>query len=220
MSVVQRVAVFLSGRGSNAAALLQAQQQGRLTAGRIALVVSNRANAAGLQVAAAHGVPTYVWRTVAFESPTLATTTLLGVLNAHAIDWVVLAGYDRIIPAAVTAAYAGHIINIHPSLLPKFGGRGMIGRAVHQAVLAAGETESGCTIHWVTDALDEGGIIAQTRVPVLPNDSADSLAQRVLEAEHQLYPETLQRLLGSSLTCHEATHVLPTPVPTGGKEFK
>lgn len=112
----------------------------------------------------------------------------LAVLGASRADLLVLAGYIKLVPSEVVAAYRGRIINIHPALLPKYGGPGMYGSRVHDAVLAAGDTESGATVHLVTEHYDEGAILAQVRVPVLPGDTAQTLADRVLGVEHQLLP--------------------------------
>lgn len=109
-------------------------------------------------------------------------------------DWVCLAGYLRLFPTSVLNAHAGRVLNIHPALLPKFGGKGMYGMHVHEAVVAAGETESGCTVHFVTEHYDEGAVIAQAKCEVLPTDSADEVAAKVLKLEHETYFAALRRL--------------------------
>lgn len=141
-------------------------------------------------------VPTATFEDAADPRPWLA------VLGASRADLLVLAGYIKLVPAEVVAAYQGRIINIHPALLPKYGGPGMYGRKVHEAVLAAGDRESGATVHLVTEQYDQGGILAQARVPVLPNDTAESLASRVLGVEHQLLPAAV---------LHAATNGGPAP---------
>jgi formyltetrahydrofolate-dependent phosphoribosylglycinamide formyltransferase len=140
-------------------------------------------------------------------SPALASAQELGVTVAVAksddelveafaeCDVVCLAGYMRLVPAALIAAHPDRILNIHPALLPKFGGKGMYGHHVHEAVLAAGETESGCTVHFVNEQYDEGQILLQHRCPVLPDDTAESLAARVLQLEHRAYPEAVTKVL-------------------------
>jgi phosphoribosylglycinamide formyltransferase-1 len=175
-----RVATVVSGRGSNLAALLHAL--GAEGPARVVLVVSNRADAGGLSVAAQHAVPTHVLNDSADPAEWCR------VLREAAVDLVVLAGYLKRVPAEVVSAYRGRILNIHPALLPRHGGPGMYGRRVHEAVLAAGDPESGATVHLVTDEYDRGPILGQARVPVLPTDTADTLAQRVLEVEHRLLP--------------------------------
>jgi len=172
--------VVVSGRGSNLAALLHALD-GEAPA-RVVLVISNRATAGGLSVASQFGVPTHVLNDSADP------TEWCRVLGEARVDLVVLAGYLQRVPPGVVAAFRGRILNIHPALLPHHGGTGMYGRRVHQAVLAAGELESGATVHLVTDEYDGGPVLGQARVPVLPGDTADSLATRVLEVEHRLLP--------------------------------
>jgi formyltetrahydrofolate-dependent phosphoribosylglycinamide formyltransferase len=117
---------------------------------------------------------------------------LESILREHRVDLIVLAGYLRLVPRSVIGAYRGRIINIHPALLPAFGGQGMYGKRVHAAVLASGRRESGCTVHLVDEEYDRGPILAQRRVPVLPDDTVESLAARVLEAEHQLLPAVVR----------------------------
>jgi phosphoribosylglycinamide formyltransferase-1 len=111
------------------------------------------------------------------------------------VDLLCLAGFLRILPPEVLTLLPGRVLNIHPALLPKFGGKGMYGLHVHEAVIAAGETESGCTVHRVSEVYDEGPIVYQLRCPVLPGDSAEDLAHRVLELEHKAYPEAIQRVI-------------------------
>lgn len=174
------VAVAVSGRGSNLEALLRAL--GPDAPARVALVLSDRPDAPALARAAERSIPT-----IALRDPSDAREWL-AALELHAVDLVVLAGYLKLVPAEVIAAYRDRIINIHPALLPAFGGKGMYGRRVHQAVLASGARESGATVHLVDEAYDRGAILGQARVPVLPADDADTLAARVLEVEHRLLP--------------------------------
>jgi formyltetrahydrofolate-dependent phosphoribosylglycinamide formyltransferase len=190
-----RLAVLLSGGGSNFKAIHAACKAGELKAGELALVVSNQADAGGLAYAQAEGLPTFLLERNQYANRQAADDALLSTLKTHAIDWVILAGYNRILSQALVEAYAGRLLNIHPSLLPKFGGKGMLGLAVHKAVLAAGETQSGCTVHYVTLGVDEGSMVAQTRVPVWPDDTPEILASRVLEQEHWLYSRAIQQEL-------------------------
>jgi phosphoribosylglycinamide formyltransferase 1 len=178
--MTMRIAVAISGRGSNLEALLRALQPGALA--EVVLVVSDRAEAAGLAHAKSRDIPAMV-----LGDPTDAAAWLQ-LLRDHQIDLVVLAGYLRLVPAPVVAAYRGRIINTHPSLLPAFGGKGMYGERVHQAVLESGARETGVTIHLVDEAYDRGAVLAQSRVPVLRDDTAERLAARVLEVEHRLLP--------------------------------
>ena len=176
-----RVAVLISGRGSNMAALLYAARADDCPFD-IALVTSDRADAPGLALAAAEGVTV---EQLTFDKSTYFER-LDALLSDRAIDVIALAGFMRILPADFVTRWAGRIVNVHPSLLPKH--RGL---ATHAAVLAAGETVTGCTVHLVTAALDDGPILGQVEVAVLPGDTPDTLAARVLIAEHQLYPRTL-----------------------------
>jgi formyltetrahydrofolate-dependent phosphoribosylglycinamide formyltransferase len=175
-----RIAVAISGRGSNLEALLGALGPGARA--QVALVLSDRAEAAGLDRARDRGIP------VEALSHPAEGDEWLRLLWRFQIDLVVLAGYVKLVPAPVIAAYRGRIMNIHPALLPAFGGKGMYGRRVHQAVLASGARESGATVHLVDEVYDRGAVLAQARVPVLPGDTADTLAERVLAVEHRLLP--------------------------------
>ena len=170
----------VSGRGSNLAALLQSLGPG--APAQVAVVMSHTPDAGGLALARASGVPTVVFGDPADPGPWLA------ILAAYRVDLLVLAGYIKLIPAEVVRAWSGRIINIHPALLPQYGGPGMYGIRVHRAVLAAGATESGATVHLVDEEYDRGPILAQARVPVRPDDTAEQLAERVLAVEHQLLP--------------------------------
>ena len=178
--MTMRVAVAVSGRGSNLEALLQALGTG--VPARVALVLSDRSGAAALERAREQGIPAEVLPDPSDGADWLAR------LEQHRIDLIVLAGYLKLVPAAVIARYRDRIVNIHPALLPAFGGRGMYGRRVHEAVLASGARESGATVHLVDEVYDRGAILAQRRVPVLPGDTPDRLAARVLEVEHRLLP--------------------------------
>ena len=178
-----RVATVVSGRGSNLAALLEALgREGEGAPAEIVLVASDRADAGGLAVARQHAVPTHVF------NDSSDSAEWRRVLEAAGADLVVLAGYVRKVPADVVAAWRGRMLNIHPALLPRHGGTGMYGRRVHRAVLEAGDVRSGATVHLVTEEYDRGPVLGQASVPVLPDDSADTLAARVLEVEHRLLP--------------------------------
>ena len=174
------IAVAVSGRGSNLEALQRAL--GPEGPARVVLVLSSRPDAPALERAAAMGIPGVTLRDPADPEPWLRT------LEAHAVDLVVLAGYLTLVPSDVIARFRGRIINVHPALLPSFGGKGMYGRRVHEAVLASGARESGATVHLVDEVYDRGAILGQARVAVLPGDDAERLAARVLEVEHRLLP--------------------------------
>lgn len=172
-----RVAVCASGRGSNLAALIEAL---RGTDAGVVLVLSNRPDAGALTIAETHGIPRHT-----FADPA-DVSEWERVLGAQPINLVVLAGYLKPVPPDVTEAWAGRMINIHPSLLPAHGGAGMYGMRVHRAVLADGDSMSGATVHLVTREYDRGPILGQERVPVLPEDTPEALAARVLAVEHPL----------------------------------
>jgi len=203
-----RLGVLLSGRGSNFAAIQKAIRENRLTNAEITLIVSNRPDAIGLEVAQAEGLKTLALDKAQFESRQAFDQAIVDALQAERVDIVILAGYDRIITSALLDAYAGRILNIHPSLLPAYGGKGMVGHKVHQAVLDNNEAQSGCSVHLVTEIVDGGAILGQSSVPVLSTDTTETLAARVLEQEHQLYPrvigEFIQQLAQQEeLTLHE-----------------
>jgi phosphoribosylglycinamide formyltransferase 1 len=174
------VAVAVSGRGTNLEALLHAL--GPDAPARVVLVLSNRADAPALDRAAGRGIATVTLRDHADGGEWLSA------LERHGADLLVLAGYVKLVPAEVIERYRGRILNVHPALLPAFGGLGMYGRRVHEAVLASGARESGATVHLVDEEYDRGAILGQARVPVLPGDDPETLAARVLEVEHRLLP--------------------------------
>jgi phosphoribosylglycinamide formyltransferase-1 len=178
--MTMRIAVAISGRGSNLEALLQALGPG--APAEVVLVVGDRSEADGLKLARDRGVPVEV-----LTNPTEAAGWLR-LLGRYRADLVVLAGYLQLVPAPVIEAYRGRIINIHPALLPSFGGKGMYGLRVHRAVLASGARETGATVHLVDEVYDRGAVLAQARVPILPGDTPERLAARVLETEHRLLP--------------------------------
>ncbi len=185
-----RVAVLASGGGTNLQALLDGLNGAKNKAARVSRVISNRSDAGALDRGRQAGVPTY-----ALSDPTNADEYLEAIGDAQL---VVLAGYLKLVPGAVVSRFDWRMINIHPALLPEFGGPGMYGIKVHQAVLAAGKKESGASVHYVTEEYDRGEVIARARVPVLPGDTAETLAARVLTAEHRLLPHvvTVMSLMG------------------------
>lgn len=185
------VGVFASGRGSNFQAILKAIDEQRLDA-RIALLISNNKDAGALDIARETGIPTAVISKPAFPSRDEFIQAMLRSLQEHGVDTIVLAGYMKKIPPEVVTAYRNRILNIHPALLPSFGGKGMYGHHVHEAVLEAGCKVSGVTVHIVDEVYDRGPIVAQRSVPVEEGDKSEDLAARVLKVEHQLYAEALQ----------------------------
>jgi phosphoribosylglycinamide formyltransferase-1 len=184
------VAVMCSGSGTNLQALLEAEAAGELHA-EIVLVVSNRKEAYALERARSSGKDAVHMAPNHFEREEDYAAALLALLRGYSVELICLAGHLKKLPVAVVRAYRGRIVNIHPALLPDFGGDGMYGHRVHEAVLASGRQESGPSVHFVDEEYDRGPIIAQTRVPVLKDDTADTLAERVLAAEHKLYPRVV-----------------------------
>ncbi len=204
--MMHRLALFASGSGSNVQAILDYHAALGASGPFVpALIVTDRAEAGVLARAAAVSVPAVVLDAPA-DGPALRA-----LLDAHGITVIALAGYLKFVPTEVTAQWRGALLNVHPSLLPKFGGPGMYGHRVHKAVLAAGERESGATVHFVDAVYDGGAVIGRARVAVHPDDSTDALAARVLRAEHALYPRTVHAVaLGLvTLTSDGRAHVVP-----------
>jgi formyltetrahydrofolate-dependent phosphoribosylglycinamide formyltransferase len=189
-----RVAVFVSGSGSNLQALMDATRAGLLSA-RIVLVVSNRRDAYGLERAANAGIARFVFKTKKYDSVEKAGEALLAKLKEHEVDYIALAGYLRLLPDSVVKSYRNRIVNIHPALLPKYGGKGMYGHHVHEAVIASGDKESGVSVHLVDEIYDHGKVLEQVRVPVMSDDTPDDLAARVLKQEHKIYARVLDKLI-------------------------
>jgi phosphoribosylglycinamide formyltransferase-1 len=181
-----RVAVLISGAGSNMAALIDAAEQADAPF-EVVLVLSNKAGAGGLAVAGAKGVPTAVVDHASFGKDRAAhEQAIQSVLEAHAVEVVALAGYMRLLTSFLVGRWTGRMLNIHPSLLPKYPGLD-----THARALAAGDAEAGCTVHLVAEGVDDGPVLGQAAVPIQPDDTPAALAQRVLAAEHRLYPRAL-----------------------------
>ena len=190
-----RIAVFASGGGSNLGALLTHFSAANAAAvASIALVVSDRSDAGALVRARARGVPAVV-----LERHSIADA-ILAPLREHQIDMVVLAGWLRLVPAEVVSAFHGRMLNVHPSLLPAFGGAGMFGDRVHAAVVASGARVSGATVHFIDEEFDRGAIAAQWPVPVYPGDAPSDVAARVLRVEHMLLPLVAEAVASGALT--------------------
>jgi phosphoribosylglycinamide formyltransferase-1 len=181
------IVVLISGRGSNTQAIVEAGIP-------VAAVISNKAGAAGLEAAARLGVATGVVEHSSFLTRDAFDAALAAEIDRHAPRLVALAGFMRVLTPGFVARYAGRLVNIHPSLLPEFPGLD-----THARALAAGVKRHGCTVHFVTAQLDHGPIIAQASVPVLPGDTPDTLAARVLQQEHQLYPRAIRWFLAGEL---------------------
>ncbi|MCD8172227.1 MAG: phosphoribosylglycinamide formyltransferase [Alistipes sp.] len=184
---MKKIAIFASGNGSNAENIARHFSGSSLA--RVSLIVSDNSRAYVLERAASLGtasivIPRRQWREEA--------VTVMKVLNGYAPDYIVLAGFLSLVPPELTEAYAGRIINVHPALLPAYGGRGMYGDNVHRAVVAAGDKESGITIHHVNEKYDDGAVIAKYRVSVAPEDTPETLAAKVHELEYRYFPQIIE----------------------------
>jgi phosphoribosylglycinamide formyltransferase-1 len=193
MAAMKNIVILISGRGSNMEAVVRAAEAQQWPA-RVAAVISNKPDAGGLAFAASRGIPTAVVANKEFATRAAFDAALQATIDRFAPDLVVLAGFMRILTAPFVEHYAGRMLNIHPSLLPLFPGL-----HTHEAVLAAGHAEHGASVHFVTAELDHGPVVAQARIPVLPGDTPDTLAQRLLAEEHQLYPYAIRLFLEGRL---------------------
>jgi phosphoribosylglycinamide formyltransferase 1 len=185
----KKIAVFASGAGTNALKIIQYFKSS--AAGRVGLVVCNKPGAGVLEKAAREGVPVLMIEKERF----FRGDAYVPELRAAGIDLIVLAGFLWKVPKALIKEYERRILNIHPALLPKFGGKGMYGQYVHEAVLQAGEVESGITIHFVDEHYDQGDIVFQTGLPLLESDTPETLAERIHQLEHAHYPRVIEEVL-------------------------
>jgi phosphoribosylglycinamide formyltransferase-1 len=183
------IVILISGRGSNMVSILDAIDAGELSANVVA-VISNRPNAAGIKVAQQAHIPTVVIDHKSYDSRELFDQAMAMEIDKYSPNLVVLAGFMRILTTEFVEHFRGRLINIHPALLPKFKGLN-----THQRAIDAGEKEHGASVHMVTPELDDGPVVLQARVPVLENDTAETLAARVLEQEHKLYPAAIKKLI-------------------------
>jgi phosphoribosylglycinamide formyltransferase 1 len=195
---MKKLAVLVSGRGSNMTAIIDACEQGKLEAS-VELVISNNADSMALILAQEKKIDTAHLSSLTHPDTDVLDITMMTLLDSYGIDFVLLAGFMKKIGPKTLVAYKGRMINIHPSLLPKFGGQGMFGMNVHKAVIEAGEKETGVTIHLVDGEYDKGAILAQRAVTVEAEDTAESLAAKVLKVEHILFAETIQKIIDGSI---------------------
>lgn len=193
-----RLGFMASGRGSNVEAIIKSCLSGELNAQPV-LVISNHGDAGALELAKHYDLEAFHLSSKTHPDPESLDIAITDAMVEHQIELVVLAGYMRKIGQHLLGRFENRIINIHPSLLPKFGGKGMYGINVHQAVIAAGEQETGATIHLVNAEYDKGKILQQGKVKVLPDDTAESLAKRVLAVEHVLYPDTIKKIIAGEI---------------------
>lgn len=190
----KRIAIFASGSGSNCENLIRYFKGSEMV--ECALVVSNKADAYVLERAKRLGVPTAVMPKVQLNDP----EAMLPLLKKYDIAFIVLAGFLPLVPNFLLDAFPRRIVNLHPALLPKYGGKGMWGHHVHEAVKAAGETETGMTVHWVTPVCDGGDIIAQYKCEIAPSDSVDDIAEKEHQLEMRYFPEVVERIIREELS--------------------
>ena len=190
---MKNIAVFASGSGSDMQSVIDACESGQIN-GKVVAVIASRPGIFALERAAKHNIPSKVFSVKEYGSPEAKDGAIVEYLRPMGIDLIVLAGYLSIVSKPLLDVYEGRIINIHPSLIPRHCGKGMYGLHVHESVLAAGDKESGCTVHFVDSGTDTGKIIEQVRVPVLAGDTPETLQARVRKEEHKLLPRVVARL--------------------------
>ncbi|MGB9701466.1 MAG: phosphoribosylglycinamide formyltransferase [Candidatus Kapaibacteriota bacterium] len=193
-----RLAVFASHEGTNMQSIIDAIVSGELAA-EVVCVISNNSNAGALVRASKAGIKTYHISSQTHPNEIDFINAILNVLESNKVDLIILAGYMKIMPKEIIKKYQNKILNIHPALLPKFGGKGMYGMNVHKAVIESGETKSGVTVHLVDEFYDNGRILHQVEVPVLPDDTPETLQKRVLAVEHKVYVETLKKIINGTI---------------------
>ena len=186
---MKHIAIFASGTGSNATKIVEYFADNKNI--QVSLIVSNKATAGVLDMAAANDIPTHLLSRAEFYQ----TEDILKVFNAYSVDFVVLAGFLWLVPSYLVESFPNRIVNIHPALLPAYGGKGMYGMNVHRAVKAAGEHESGMTIHFVNVKYDEGDIIFQAKTKLLATDTPEDIQKKVLRLEHKHYAELIDEIV-------------------------
>jgi phosphoribosylglycinamide formyltransferase-1 len=189
-----KLGILISGRGSNMSAIIKSIESGVLNA-EISVVISNKPDAKGLDVASAHGIHTKSFKPVDYSSRDDYEHDVIACLESYNVDLVILAGYMKLVGDPLLTAYKGRMLNIHPSLLPSFKGLNAQEQALNYGVKIAG-----CTVHYVTKEMDAGPIIMQASVPVLSDDTVESLSERILVEEHKLFPKAIQSVLNQDLT--------------------
>lgn len=205
LNCMLQIAVLGSGRGSNFQAILDAIGERVVVNVRVRIVISNNSNAGILGIARANAIPALHLSQRSFEDERTFVDALLDALKAHEVNFLVLAGYMKQLHPRVIAAFRHRIINIHPALLPKYGGKGMYGMHVHEAVVANRESVTGATVHIVDEEFDHGAIVLQKQVPVAPGESPEDVAAKVLEVEHEIFPRALQLFADGKVTVAEDT---------------
>jgi len=187
---MKQIAIFASGRGSNAEAIIEYFRNKDSV--KVALIITNNPDAGVLKIAARNKIISAIVTPQGLQNEKL----MLGMMEALNIEFIILAGFLKLVPGFLLQRYPKHIINIHPALLPKYGGKGMYGMKVHEAVLADKETETGITIHYVNEKYDEGEVILQRKVTIAATDNPETLANKIHQLEHEWYPRTIEGLVG------------------------
>ena len=193
-----KLGFLASGSGTNMQAIVDACRDGRLPAEPV-VAVGNNSRSRALERARRQGIRAFHLSSRTHPDPEALDAAIASVLGRCGADLVCLAGYMKLVGPRTLRAFEGRVLNIHPALLPKYGGRGFYGGAVHEAVLASGDTETGATVHLVDELYDHGPVLARVRVPVLAGDTPETLAARVLEQEHRLFPDTLRRIAAGEI---------------------
>ncbi|MCX8057215.1 MAG: phosphoribosylglycinamide formyltransferase [Ignavibacteria bacterium] len=193
-----RIGVFASGRGSNLQAIIDAIEQGELNC-EIAFVLSNNSNSGALEIARSKNIPAIHLSEKKYHKENFELS-LIDVLENYKPDLIVLAGYMKLVPSMVIERFRNKIINIHPALLPKYGGKGMFGINVHRAVFESNEKESGVTVHVVNEKYDEGKILYQEKIDITDCNSPEEIAQKVLKVEHRVYPQVIQKIVDGKIS--------------------
>jgi phosphoribosylglycinamide formyltransferase-1 len=190
-----RISVLVSGGGTNLQAVIDGIEDGSIRDAKVVRVISGNPNGYALERARKHSIKAIVVGKADYPDPGERTKAIIAALDEAETDLVILAGYMNILEPSLIEAYRGKIINIHPSLIPRFCGEGFFGKRVHEAVLAAGEKESGATVHYVDEGVDTGPVIIQETVPVIAGDTAETLAARVLETEHKILRKAVMKVI-------------------------
>jgi len=195
---LKKIAVFASGRGSNFAAIWEQIKLGSIQA-QVMCVLSDHVHPPVFDIAQAHQIPTHWVNRKQFSDAADYAQFLNDLLESYGVELIILAGYLKLIPAPVVARFRNAIVNIHPALLPNFGGKGYYGLKVHEAVIRSGVKITGVTVHFVDEHYDQGQVIVQEQVAVLADDTPETLARRVLEVEHRLYPEVVRAICNDEI---------------------
>jgi len=205
------IGIFASGKGSNFEAILDAVTQGKIPDARIVVVISNNSNAGALVIAKDRQIPAVHLSRKQFADDNEFNEALISILQKHQVNFIALAGYMKKLDPPIIKAFKNRIVNIHPALLPAFGGTGMYGLHVHEAVIGSGCRYSGATVHIVNEEYDAGPIIMQERIEIAPDETATSLSKKILAVEHRIYPEAIRLFAEGKILVNGLHRVTVTP---------